>query len=105
MSISHLQSVRVPSLQASDERFVNANVEFNAQNLLPTYRLLWGEAGESQALAVAEGLGFDSDIVAEAHTIAHNTNFASKPGDGFGSPGDICTAALEAALHRIARKR
>ena len=73
--------MKAPPVQASDAKFVNANVEFDPKSLLPTYRLLWGEAGESQALAVAEGLGFDSEIVAAAHEIARNTNFASKPGN------------------------
>lgn len=59
---------------------MNANVEFNVKTLMPTYRLQWGAAGESQALAVAEGLGFDPDIVEAAHKIANQATFMSKPG-------------------------
>ena len=68
-------------LQANDDRFVNASVEFNIKTLMPTYRLQWGTAGESQALAVAEGLGFDADIVKAAHEIAEQSTFSSRPGE------------------------
>ena len=46
--------------------FVNASVEFDTATLRPTYRLLWGEAGDSNALAVAQGLGFAPAVVAAA---------------------------------------
>lgn len=67
-------------MQAHDGRFVNASVEFNVKTLMPTYRLQWGTAGESQALAVAEGLGFDADIVKAANEIAQQSAFSSRPG-------------------------
>ena len=57
-------------MQAKDARFVNASVEFDLASLKPTYRLLWGEGGLSNALAVAEGLGFDSKVVQRAREIA-----------------------------------
>lgn len=49
--------------------FVNASVEFDVASLRPTYRLLWGTAGESNALAVAEGLGFSPTLVAAAREV------------------------------------
>lgn len=58
------------ALQASDSRFINASVEFDLATLKPTYRLLWGEGGLSNALAVAEGLGFDPLVVQRARDIA-----------------------------------
>ena len=66
--------------QAKDDRFVNASVEFNIKTLMPTYRLQWGTAGESQALAVAEGLGFDIDVVKAANEIAQQSMYSSRPG-------------------------
>lgn len=56
-------------LQASDARFINASVEFDLATLKPTYRLLWGAGGLSNALAVAEGLGFDPLVVQRARDI------------------------------------
>ena len=50
--------------------FVNASVEFDIATLRPTYRLLWGEAGDSNALAVAQGLGFAPAVVAAAREVS-----------------------------------
>ncbi|KAK9809345.1 hypothetical protein WJX73_007359 [Symbiochloris irregularis] len=57
------------ALAGRDERFTNASVEFNQHTLQPTYRLVWGTAGASHALAIAEGLKFDRNVIAEAHRI------------------------------------
>ena len=56
-------------LAATAPGFVNASVEFDVASLRPTYRLQWGAAGESNALAVAQGLGFSPDIVAAARQV------------------------------------
>jgi len=56
--------------ESKDPAFLDANVEFDVRTLLPTYKIDWGSSGESHALAVAEGLGFDPAVVARAREIA-----------------------------------
>ncbi len=54
--------------------FENASVEFNEETLSPTYRLLWGIPGRSNALIIAERLQLDGGIVAQARTYLQGDN-------------------------------
>ncbi len=50
------------------EGFQNAAMEFDAKSLRPTYRLMMGAPGASQALRIAERYGIPRDVIEGART-------------------------------------
>ncbi|MEW9051056.1 MAG: endonuclease MutS2 [Neobacillus sp.] len=51
--------------------FINGSMEFNLDTLSPTYRLISGRGGDSQAFAIALKLGIHPRIIERAHQITY----------------------------------
>lgn len=54
-------------LKETDTRFENAAMEFSLETLQPTFQILWGSRGDSNALSIAKTIGFDDKIIEHAH--------------------------------------
>ncbi|KAK4273808.1 hypothetical protein QN277_017134 [Acacia crassicarpa] len=57
------------TLKYSNEVFENACMEFDEVNLKPTYKILWGVPGRSNAINIAERLGLSSIVVDAARKL------------------------------------
>ncbi len=56
----------------------NASVEFDVETLSPTYRLLIGEPGASNALVIAERLGVPAEVVRQARDLVRPEDLESQ---------------------------
>ena len=54
------------TLEFVDQYFKNASVEFDTESLRPTYKLIIGIPGLSNAISISANLGLDPDLVWEA---------------------------------------
>ncbi|KJH72934.1 endonuclease MutS2 [Aliterella atlantica] len=66
LSIATTHFGELKALKYQDERFENASVEFDEVSLSPTYRLLWGIPGRSNALTIAQRLGLNLEVIEQA---------------------------------------
>lgn len=78
------------TLKYSDEDsaryFENASVEFDDVRMAPTFKLIWGIPGRSNALAIANRLGLSEEVLEEAQYLLTGT---SKDGSGSSTRVDI----------------
>lgn len=59
------------SLAYTSNRFENASVQFDTEELKPTYKLLIGIPGKSNAITIASNLGLKEEIANKANEIYH----------------------------------
>ena len=64
LATTHLGALK--QLAAETVGIVNASLQFDAETLTPTYRLLKGVPGRSYGLAIAKRLGIAAEVLAEA---------------------------------------
>jgi DNA mismatch repair protein MutS2 len=67
MVTTHHPELKVYSVETPGVR--NASVEFDLNTLAPTYRLIMGLPGRSNALAIAQRIGLDAEIIEDARSM------------------------------------
>ncbi len=69
MATTHYSEIK--GFAEAHEGFINGAMEFNLDTLKPTYKLMIGKGGESQAFAIALKLGMHPKIIERAHQITY----------------------------------
>ncbi|CAM3915319.1 endonuclease MutS2 [Mesobacillus zeae] len=69
LATTHFSEIK----QFAEERegFINGSMEFDLESLKPTYRLIVGKGGESQAFSIALKLGMHPALIEKAHRITY----------------------------------
>ncbi len=75
MVTTHHPELKIYGVETPGVR--NASVEFDLETLQPTYRLIVGLPGRSNALAIADRLGLDKAIVADARGMVATEDLAA----------------------------
>ncbi|KAL2457728.1 DNA-MISMATCH-REPAIR-2 domain-containing protein [Abeliophyllum distichum] len=69
LTIATTHHGELKTLKYSNNAFENACMEFDEVNLKPTYRILWGIPGRSNAINIAERLGIPNEILDNAREL------------------------------------
>ncbi|KAK8481619.1 hypothetical protein V6N11_024226 [Hibiscus sabdariffa] len=69
LTIATTHHGELKTLKYSNDAFENACMEFDEENLKPTYKILWGVPGRSNAINIAERLGVPGIIVDNAREL------------------------------------
>lgn len=72
MVTTHYQELKVFAIDNPDVQ--NASCEFDIKTLKPTYRLIVGSPGKSNAFAISAGLGMPKDIIQDAKLRVDDAN-------------------------------
>ncbi|KAL5568066.1 hypothetical protein UlMin_024641 [Ulmus minor] len=69
LTIATTHHGELKTLKYSNDAFENACMEFDEVNLKPTYKILWGVPGRSNAVNIAERLGLPDMVVEKAREL------------------------------------
>ncbi len=72
MATTHYQEVKMYAIEADGVE--NASCEFDVNTLKPTYKLITGVPGKSNAFAIAKRLGMNDDIISDAKKLVGEEN-------------------------------
>jgi len=71
ISTTHYQEIKNYAL--THEKYMNASAEFDVENLKPTYHIILGIPGKSNAFAISEKLGLNKKILDRANSLIDST--------------------------------
>ncbi len=72
MVTTHYQELKIYAIENSDIQ--NASCEFDISTMTPTYKLITGSPGKSNAFEICKSLGMPEDVIAEAKSLVSTEN-------------------------------
>lgn len=72
VTTTHYQELKMYALET--DGIINASCEFDTKTLQPTYKLIFGTPGKSNAFEIALKLGMDKDIIESSKSLINSEN-------------------------------